>query len=49
MMSKMGMASTLGLMGTNMTAAGARVRNMEQDSTDALMGVFINAPQQMMI
>jgi hypothetical protein len=43
MASKMGMASTLGLMGTNMTAAGTRVIDMELVSKEGLMEAFKKA------
>ena len=35
-----GMAPPLGLMGPNMTADGSRIRCMEWESSDGLMGPF---------
>jgi hypothetical protein len=45
---KMGLVSSLGLEEVYMKVAGTRVRDMEQESIDTLMGVFIKAPGQMM-
>jgi hypothetical protein len=43
----MGLAPSLGLMGPNTTADGSRIRNMEWESSDGLMGLFIKATWQM--
>jgi hypothetical protein len=41
------LARTLGLVGPNTTADGSRIRCMEWESTDGLMGLFIKEAMQM--
>ena len=42
-----GLASTLGVMGQDMKAAGAKVRDLEQDIKDSQMESFTEAAGQM--